>query len=470
MRSARILTAAALALGLGAAGTAFAGGHAKLATATTTSTVSSPTRAVPTHFGLGLQADTSQVNGWMAHSNISWDYAYRYIGGGINTGGTKNWTDWAANAIYPIQFAQAANSHGYVPVFSYYTLNAAIGPCAATCPEAQTDLTNLNSPVVMALYYNDFAKLMQRLGTGTYDGIKGYGQDAIVHIEPDLSGYAESAVLSPSAKCYGFCTGTGNNPSLLKASVANSGFALAKSYPNTYRGFNQVLLKLRDTYAPNVRLAIHVSNWATGYDINSATSPTLDATALGTEAGQFAAQSGASWTDGTTSTYDLLFNDVSNKDAGYYTYVLNKPRFCDQSNTVFPNFHRWEDYVRAATTATGRKAIVWQVPMGNQVDLPDNNTPGHYQDNRAEYFFSHMNELKGAGLVGALFGSTTSNATTYWDRMGDGVTNPAPVCNSDGWGNLFVECTHQQAQVSDDDGGYLRFSAQDYYKSPLALQ
>lgn len=453
MRTARIAIATALALG----------------SATAVQATASSTSPAPGHFGLGVQADTSQVNGWMVRSNASWDYAYRYIGGGINTGGVKNWTDWAANAIYPIQYAQAASSHGYTPVFSYYTLNAVIGPCAVTCSEAQTDLTNLNSPLVMNLYYNDFARLMQRLGTGTYNGIAGYGKDTIVHIEPDLSGYAEGAVLFPSTKCFGFCTGTGNNPSLLRASVGSSGFALASGYANSYRGFNQVLLKIRDTYAPNVRLAFHVSNWATGYDINSATGTTLNATALGTEAGQFAAQSGASWTDGTTSTYDLLFNDVSNKDAGYYTHVLHKPRFWDQTNTVFPNFHRWEDYIRAATTAANRKAIVWQVPIGNQVYLTENNTAGHYQDNRVEYFFSHWQELKNAGLVGALFGSTTSTATTYYDRMGDGITNPAPICNTDGWSNQQVVCTSKPAAVSDDDGGYLRFQAQKYYTNPLPL-
>ena len=445
MRTARIALAGALVV---------AGVTAVDATA-------SYSRPTPTHFGLGVQASTSQINGWMPRSNAAWDYAYRYIGGGINTGGVRNWTDWAANAVYPIQYAQAANSHGYTPVFTYYTLNAAIGPCAtASCSEAQTDLTNLNSPLVMNLYYNDFARLMQRLGTGTYGGVTGYGKDTIVHVEPDLSGYAENAVLSPLTKCFSLCTGTGNNPSLLRASVDNSGYSLASGYANTYRGFNQVLLKIRDTYAPNVRLAFHVSNWATGYDINSATSTTINATALGTEAGRFAAQSG---------TYDLLFNDVSNKDAGYYTHVLHKPRFWDQTNTVFPNFHRWEDYVRAATTAAGRKAIVWQVPIGNQIYLTENNTAGHYQDNRVEYFFSHWQELKDAGLVGALFGSTTSTATTYYDREGDGITNPAPICNSDGWSNGLVVCTTKQAAVSDDDGGYLRFQAQKYYTNPLPL-
>ena len=134
----------------------------------------------------------------MVRSNAAWDYAYRYIGGGINRGGTKNWTEWAANATYPIQFAQAASSHDYVAVFTYYTLNATNGRCTTACSEARKDLTNLNTPSVMKLYYNDFARLMQRLGSGTYGGVKGYGKDAIVHVEPDLSGYAESAVLYPA--------------------------------------------------------------------------------------------------------------------------------------------------------------------------------------------------------------------------------------------------------------------------------
>ena len=45
-------------------------------------------------------------------------------------------------------------------------------------------------------------------------------------------------------------------------------------------------------------------------------------------------------------------------DAGYYTYVLNKPRFWDQDNVVFPNFHRWQAYVKAVTTTANRQSHV----------------------------------------------------------------------------------------------------------------
>ena len=421
----------------------------------------------PSTFGFGLQAstDTKGLGGWMPRSGAAWDYAYRYLGGGAGT--SKNWTAMAPNATYPISYAQNASSKGYTPVFSYYQMLAGAGVCDG-CGEAQQDLTNLNTAAVMKAYFDDFALLMQRLGNRTYDGVAGFGGDAIVHVEPDLYGYAEMAA-TYKASCYNFCTASTGLPTNVKASVASSGFALAKKYPNTFQGFNETLLKIRDTYAPNVRLAAHLSNWATGFDLNSATSPTLDPVALGAKAAAFLAASGVTYTDGTHSTFDLLFNDVSNKDAGYYTYVLGKPRFWDQDNTVFPNFHRWEDYVRTVTAATNKKAIVWQVPIGNQIFASVNNTPGHYQDNRVEYLFNHVPELASAGIVGALFGTTIANATNYADWAGDGVTNPAPICSSDGWSSGKVVCSSTTTPAADDDGGYLRLRAQQYYVAPYVL-
>ena len=238
--------------------------------------------------------------------------------------------------------------------------------------------------------YADFAKLMQRLGTGTYDGVTGYGGTTIVQVEPDLSGYAQQAVLSAPA-CYGYCSGTGNDPNLLHASVASSGVADVAAYANTWRGFNLALLHLRDLYAPNVKLAFHVSNWATWRDIGSDTDPNLDPVAQGNLAGSFAAASGVSDAPAGTSTYDLVFNDVSDRDAGYYKYVVGRPHtFWDRLNVSLPNFVRWERYLGAITATTGRTAMVWQVPLGNQWAASENNTDGHYQDNRAEYFFGHV--------------------------------------------------------------------------------
>lgn len=437
-------------------------------TMATARTVTFPVRPGPTTFGFGVQAtiDSKTLLGWLPRTGVPIDYAYRYIGGGAGT--ASNWTSWMPNATYPLEFATQSALKGYKPVFTYYNILTSNGTCA-TCGEAQRDLTNLNDPAAMRRYFDDFAKLMQRLGTGTYDGVLGFGKDAIVHVEPDLSGYVQLAATS-AARCYGFCSATGNDPSYVRAAVATSGHPLAAKSANTYRGFNQTLLRIRDRYAPNVRLAMHVSNWTTGWDLNSSTDPTLDATALGTRAGQFAAASGASWSDGTTSTYDLLFNDVSNKDSAYYTLVLRKPRWWDQDNVVFPNFHRWQAYVKAFTTAANRKAIVWQVPIGNQLFRSMDNTPGHWQDNRVEYFFSHVAELRDAGLVGALFGTTQTDSTHYWDGAADGVTNPEPICSSNGWSSGKVVCSTEVAYGADDDGTYLRQRMIAYYTAgPLPL-
>ena len=127
---------------------------------------------------------------------------------------------------------------------------------------AQKDLSNLNNVATMSSYYQNFILLMQRLGPGTYNSIAGYGKTAIVHVEPDLSGYAMQAVLDNNGHCYSYCTAQGNNPAYLTAAVQNTGVSQVAAYPNTYQGFNWALLHLRDLYAPNVLLAFHISGWA----------------------------------------------------------------------------------------------------------------------------------------------------------------------------------------------------------------
>jgi hypothetical protein len=333
------------------------------------------------------------------------------------------------------------------------------GSCDA-CPESQRDLSNLNSASVMQAYFNDFRMLMRRLGTGTWDGVTGFGKTAIVHVEPDLSGYAQQAVLINS-RCFGFCTGTGNDASLLKASVAGSGFADVGGYADTYKGYTQALLHLRDLYAPNVRLAFHVSNWSTGQDVASSSDPSLNPTTYGQQAGQFAVSAGA-------GGYDLVFNDVADRDAGYYENVVGRNVWWDRQNVALPNFKRWEDYLGAVVSTVGRPAMVWQVPLGNQYFATENNTDGHYQDNRSEYFFSHMTELRDIGVIGVLYGAGADGPTKNTDWKQDGVTNPPSFCTTRGMGSGQV-CNNHTSTVSDDDGGYLRMAAASYYQAPVPV-
>ena len=226
---------------------------------------------------------------------------------------------------------------------------------------------------------------------------------------------------------------------------------------------------LRDLYAPNVKLAFHVSNWATLTDVGSDPNPSLDPVALGNLAGSFAAASGVTSAPAGTSTYDLIFNDVSDNDSGYYANVAGRPNaWWDAKNVTAPNFSRWERYLGAVTATTGRRAIVWQIPLGNQWFTSENNTDGHYQDNRAEYFFGHPSELANIGVIGLLFGKAHDVSTDNTDFKNDGVTNPASTCSTDGVSSGSV-CNNHTSTVTDDDGGYLRMAAAAYLASPIAL-
>ncbi len=418
-----------------------------------------PVQAAPSafkdHVAIGLQAapDGTGLGGWLPDSKIPWDYAYQYLAAGVNTG--HGWATWNDKGMFPLYYANSATSHGYTPVFSYYQLLYSDGPCG-TCSEGEKDLAHLNDASTMAAYYKDFTLLMQRLGPGTYDGVKGFGQTALVHVEPDLSGYAQQAA-------------QGADPSTVPAAVASTGVADVAGFPNTYQGFNWALLHLRDEYAPNVQLAFHVSPWATGVDVGTSHDPSLNAELLGSAVGAFAAASGVVQSGPNTSTYDLLFSDVLDRDAGFYSYSQNDPNhWWDKLNVTFPNFLRWEQWVAGAVRAAGKPMIIWQIPLGNQYFQTMDNSRGHYQDNRAEYFFSHMDELRQVGVIGLLFGAGTSGVTNNGDADSDGVTNPPSFCSTDGVSSGQV-CNNHQSTVSDDDGGYLRMAAQQYYANPLPL-
>ena len=394
---------------------------------------------LPDHLGLGLAASPADLatGGWMPTSGVHWDYAYQYLAGGVNT--STAWRSWNSHGTFPILYARQAAADGYVPVLTYYEMKQSAGDCSH-CVEAQEDLAHLNDGPLMRAYFADFATLMQRLGPDTYGGV---------------AGYAEKADLDPAANCYRFCRSAGNSPGLLRASVAASRYPAVAKYANTYQGFSLALAHLRDLYAPNVILGFHVSDWATTTDIGSDTSPNVNAPGLGREAGAFARAAGANG-----SAYQVVFNDVADRDSAV------SGTWWDRTNATFPNFTRWESYLGAVTATTGLPAFVWQVPEGNQYFTTENNSPGHTQDNRAEYFLSHPGQLTAAGVVAVLFGRGNPGSTTNTDADHDGVTNAAPVCTSQGGG---LTCPTHLSTVSDDDGGYLRMAGAQYYSHPAPL-
>ena len=75
---------------------------------------------------------------------------------------------------------------------------------------------------------------------------------------------------------------------------------------------------------------------------------------------------------------------------------------------------------------------MWQIPLGNTQMRAQNNTNGHYQDNRPEWLLdepgrTHLTAYRDAGVVAFLFGGGAGGTTCACNAVNDGVTNPAPI-------------------------------------------
>ena len=390
-----------------------------------------PTLPAGLNFGLGNEPGDL---GWMTSSGVPWKYRYTYLSAGVNTG--NGWETWnTPSGAYASFYMSDSGANGYLPVFSYYELLQSNPSTGAD--ESSRDFSNLNNTATMNAYYSNFALLMQKA--------QAYGKPVIVQVEPDLWGYLEQRA-------------AGGGASGLSASVASSGYAGVAGIPDTAQGFADALLRLRDQYNSNanILLAIHASAWGTGIDLATNTDPAVDAAAVADTEAAFLGSAGLT-SNAYGSTWDLVFHDVADHDAAWYG---DNSHWWDRTNATLPNFSRWLSYMARLHADTGRPLIVWQVPVGNQYFLTMNNTNGHYQDNRAEYFLAHPGDLQAAGIAAVLFGKANGGQTNYTDDLGDGVTNNNGVPTS---GFQCNACNTHTSQYSDDDGGFLRVFVGRYY-------
>jgi hypothetical protein len=148
------------------------------------------------------------------------------------------------------------------------------------------------------------------------------------------------------------------------------------------------------------------------------------------------------------------------RDAALAAPAEGRRAWWDPTDETVPDFARWLAYVHALSRALDRRIVLWQVPVGNQRYRTMDNSSGHYQDTRAEYFLAHADLLAEAGVAAVLFGPGIDDATWYTDARKDGITNPDPVsafgCD---------RCNTETSQFADDDGGFLRVAVGAYYRS-----
>jgi hypothetical protein len=352
------------------------------------------------------------------HRAAPFGFRYQYLAGGVNTG--KGWATWNPDGGFVSAYVRDSHAHGVMPVLTYYML---LQSSPAGGDEAATDLAHLRNPQLMAAYWDDVRLLFGRARAE---------KPVVVHVEPDLWGYLQQAA-------------QGDDASTVAAVVPDG-------LPQTAAGFAQEWVRLRDSLAPNVILAWHLSGWGTKHDIVYEDPPDAGVRAYAARSARFYRSLGA--------RFGLSFEDFSDRDAGFYAKVQGNPR------TWFTpaDFHRHLLYGETFVRLAGIRLAAWQIPLGNTLMRADDNTWGHFQDNRVQWLLgaggrAHLAAYAKAGYAGFLFGGGAGGTTCACDARRDGVTNPAPV-----GGNT------RPSLSADDDGGYFKSRVRAYYRlGPLGL-
>ena len=208
------------------------------------------------------------------------------------TGMKNGWATWNTGGAFVTWYVQDSVANGMLPVFPYYMLLQSSPATGAD--EAAKDLSNLRNVSTMTAYWADVKLFFQKAAAGAS------GHPVVLHVEPVLWGYIEQAAAH-------------NAGADVPAAVASTGVTDLAGLPNTASGFAQAFVRLRNLYAPTVLLAWHLSDWGTMFDLHSSQTSDAETDTLAAKAGAFYNSLGAA--------FDLSFNDLSDRDSGFYQHV-----------------------------------------------------------------------------------------------------------------------------------------------------
>ncbi|MGW2718405.1 RICIN domain-containing protein [Streptomyces sp. NPDC001492] len=237
----------------------------------------------------------------------------------------------------------------------------------------------INRTDLLTRYLNDYRFFLQKIGTS---------HDAI-DLEPDFWGYVRSL----------------GNPHQVPAQVTASNPTDCGSQENSATGLAQCLIAMAHKYAPNTAVGLHLScfDWQTNTQ-----ACVKDYADLGAK------------------NADFLVTDVSDRDAGWYAQPAHGG-----------SDHFWNDQKAAAalgfyktmSESVGKPVVLWQIPVGN---MAQNNTFQHYQDDKVDWFFSHMDQVANAHVDALLFGSGQQEQTTPETDGGNLINKTIAYHNSGG--------------------------------------
>jgi hypothetical protein len=252
-----------------------------------------------------------------------------------------------------------------IPMISYYEILQGSG-VAEGKPEVTQAATSVS---FMSRYYADWRFVLKQIGN----------QTVFLHIEPDFWGYAQQV---------------GPDPAKLAAAVASANPTDCAGQPNTVAGMGSCMIAMVRKYAPNAKVGLHASAWASGPDVSMNTDPALNVPAEAAKVATFLAGCGA-------KSGDFVVVEASDRDAGYYSSI-GQNRWWDATNTKLPTFNQHFTWAKALAAGVGRPLLWWQLPVGN-MSLP--NTTNQWKDNRVDYFFGHTQQVADSHGVGMAFGA-----------------------------------------------------------------
>jgi hypothetical protein len=309
----------------------------------------------PHHLALGLTDPPGDAKALVAHAPL--DMRYQYLTGGANTGG--GWATWNPDGTFASTYVRESLAAHVIPVFTYYQLLQS-HPSAGT-DELQRDISNLRNKGTMRAYWADYQLLLRRVAESAGDST------VVIHVEPDLWGYLEQA------------NATG----------------LAHSFAHR-------LIALRNRLAPHVLLAWHLSVWGTKEDPTYSKPSFAHMRQLG--------EKSAAFYNSLDAHFNLVFNDVIDRDAGFYKVIYGNPNV----GWGPADFQRHDVYIASFVKHTHEPVVLWQLPLGN---TRLNNTWTHYRDNRVQWWLDdpagrHLRATRNAGVIGLLFGGGASGTTS----------------------------------------------------------
>ncbi|NOK20733.1 hypothetical protein HMI50_27280 [Corallococcus carmarthensis] len=293
-------------------------------------------------------------------------------------GGCGWWGCWQYDqdppGAYVRDFIKTTQSKGQIPFITYYEAYQASGYA-----EGEAQLKALNDAKFLERYLADWRFLLKQVGQ----------EKVLLQIEPDMWAYLQFFPNDGRAQ---------STPVAVKAANPTD----CGGQENNGAGLGRCMIAMVRKYAPNAKVGLHASAWATKTDVSGNTDASFDVAGEANKVADFLLSVGAGDTDFVTV-------EASDRDAGWYQETTGSAVWWDPENRKLPHFHQAFTWAKAVSARLNKPHLWWQLPVGNMA-LP--NSGKQWRDNRVDYFLTHPGEVAAAGGVGMLFGAGNNDQTT----------------------------------------------------------